>query len=154
MNWYESKPYMVKESNGVLSGIFKEIADDMIKKSCSTCNGIVPKIHYYVTPSGENAEKISELQVKSRIQNGYHISFPIFGRSEMRQFMDNHIFIELVRSPGSAMIVNGAIDYTTKTVNAFKSVIKIWPMILIIIFISIVFGILLWSFVSKLLEYI
>ena len=150
MNWYENKPYMVKESSGVLRGIFHEIADVMIKKSCSACNGITPKVNYYVTPSGETAEKTSELHVKSRIQNGYHISFPIFGRSEMRQFMDNHIFIELVRSPGSAMVVNGAIDYTTKTVNAFKSVISIWPMILIIIFISTIFGILLWSFVSKL----
>ena len=148
MNWYESRPYLIKDSNGTVSGIFKEIADGMIKTSCGACNGILPMINYYVSYSGESAEKTSELNVKDRIENGYHMSFPIFGRSEMRHFMSNHIFIELVRSPGSAMIVNGAIDYTAKTINALKSTIRTWPMILIILLISLLFGILLWSVVS------
>ena len=148
MNWYESRPYIIKGSNGNLSGIFKEIADGMIKTSCGACNGLLPSINYFVTSTGERAEKISEVNVKTRIQYGYHISFPIFGRAEMRHFMDDHIFLELVKSPGSAMIVNGAIDYTAKTANAFKSVTKTWPMILIIILISLLFGILIWTFVS------
>ena len=139
---------MIKDNNGTLNGIFKDIADGMIKSSCGTCNGILPKINYIVAPTGESAEKISEVNVKARIQYGYHISFPIFGRAEMRHFMDDHIFLELVRSPGSAMIVNGAIDYTAKTINAFKSVINTWPMVLIIILISLLFGILIWTFVS------
>ena len=154
MNWYESRPYVSKNINGTVGGIFKEITDEMIKASCGACNKILPRINYYVSRTGENPEKRSELNLKNTIQNGYHISFPIFGRAEIRNFMDGHIFLELVRTPGSAMIVNGAIDYTAKTINAFKSIVIVWPMVLIIILISIIFGIFLWTFVSTIVSFI
>ena len=124
------------------------IADGMIKASCDTCNGVAPRVNYNISPIGESPEKRSELQMKAKIGNGYHISFPIFGRAEMRNFMDGHVFIELVRSPGSAIIVNCDIDYTAKTINALKSIVNVWPMVLIIILMSTIFGVILWFFVS------
>lgn len=148
INWYESRPYVMKDSTGQVSGIFKEIADGMIRSSCGLCNNVQPTINYFKTPNGESAEKESELRVKTNIQNGYHVSLPLFGRAEMRNYMDGHVFMGLVTSPGSALILNGAIDYTGKTVNALKSVITVWPMVLIILLISIIFGILIWTFVS------
>ena len=123
------------------------IADGMIKTSCDACNGVTPRVNYKISPVGESPEKKSELQLKAKIGNGYHMSFPIFGRAEMRNFMDGHVFIELVRSPGSAIIVNGDIDYTAKTINALKSIVNVWPIILITVLLSFISGILVWSVV-------
>ena len=148
VNWHEKSPYLLKSPSGKISGIFKEIADKMIRKSCGTCNGISPSVNYYISPSGESPEKSSEDKCIAKLGLGYHITFPVFGRAEIRNFMDHHIFVLLVQSGGSAMIVSGAIDYAAKTLNALKSVKSTWPMVLISVLMCIVFGILLWSVVS------
>eukprot|EP00795_Rhopilema_esculentum_P001382 gene1382-15786_t len=145
VNWHEKSPYLLKSPSRKISGIFKEIADKMIRKSCGTCNGVSPNVNYYISPSGESPEKSSEAKCLAKLGLGYHITFPVFGRAEIRNFMDHHIFVLLVQSGGSAMIVSGAIDYAAKTLNALKSVQSTWPMVLISILMCIVFGILLWS---------
>ena len=150
MNWYESRPYVIKDKAGKVHGLFKDIAYGMIEKSCDRCNGIAPRINIRVSSNGEEPEKKSELELKEKIERGYHLSFPIFGRAEMTSFMEIHKFVALVKSPGSAMIITDAIDYEAKTLNAFKSVKRVWPMLVIILLLSIIFGTLMWSVVSML----
>ncbi|XP_065064502.1 uncharacterized protein LOC135690773 [Rhopilema esculentum] len=145
LNWYESRPYVTKFANNTVHGIFKQSIDRMVKKSCGTCNGIAPFVNYYIGPNGESPEKNSGLAVKTHIGDGYHITFPVFGRAEIRNFMDHHIFVLLVQSGGSAMIVSGVIDYAAKTLNALKSAKSTWPIVAISLLMSIIVGIMIWS---------
>lgn len=124
------------------------LVDGMIKSSCGTCNNKEPNVYTFQSLSGENPVKQSEIEVKKSIGREFHVSFPIFGYSTLTRYMETHVFIQFIESSGSATVVRNEVDYGAKTVNAFKSIGNIWPMYLITVLITGVFGIIIWAAVS------
>ena len=65
--------------------------------------------------------------------------------------MGVHAFVTIVESNGVATIVRDEVDRAGKTRAAFESMIKVWPMYIIIILTTLMAGICIWFFVSILL---
>ena len=148
LNWYSSPPYVENKDDKDMSGIMSSLVEGMIKQSCDKCNNKEPGIYAYQSLSGENPVKKSETEVKRSIGKEFHVSFPVFGYSTITRYMESHVFILFIESTGSATIVRNEINYAAKTVNAFKSIGNIWPMYLITVLITGVFGIIIWAAVS------
>lgn len=131
-----------------MRGIFKTVVDSMILNVCGKCANKPPAVNWYRSFSGQQPEKKSEIAVKHWIGQNYHISFPIFGRAEITTYESSHVFVLMVNSPGSAVLIRNNIDYAAKTINTLASMTSVWPMLVIIILFSSISGILLWSVVS------
>ena len=127
---------------------------EMISSSCGQCSNQASKVYHFQSLSGENPMKNSQESVKKVIGNEYHISYPIFGSSSIRNYMDSHIFILFVQSAGSATIVKNEIDHSKTTINVFKSILNIWPMYLIVVCLTSLAGILVWFMVRMDIHYL
>lgn len=120
---------------------------DMISSSCGKCNNRASRVFHFQSISGENPMKRSQGLVKKAIGDEYHISYPIFGSSNIRKYMDRHIFILFVQSAGSATVVRNEVDHSSTTKSVFNSIINIWPMYLIVICLTSLVGIIIWFMV-------
>ena len=148
LNWFSNPPYVVNSPGQQMTGIMGNLVKEMIQASCDKCSNEEPKIFAYQSMSGENPVKKSAVEVKQSIGSEFHVSFPIFGYSTITRYMESHVFILFIESSGSATIIRNEIDYAAKTVNAFKSIGNIWPMYLITVLMTGVFGIVIWAAVS------
>ena len=144
MNWYSNPPYVSRAPGLQVSGFMPGLIADMISASCGKCDNRASQVLHYRSLSGENPMKRNEATVKKSVGSDYHISYPIFGSSSITRFMESHVFVLIVQSAGSAAIVKHEVDYSAKTLNAFKSILNIWPMYLIAICMTSLAGILVW----------
>ena len=147
LNWFESRPYVVKDGPFSVEGIFTDIITETIETSCGVCNGRKPVISTFQSRTGENPEKPSELGVKNAIGKEYHISFPVRGSSEMTRYLGVNAFVTLVKSTGIATVVRNELDHTAKTKAAFGAMVNVWPMYIIYVLTTLVAGIIIWFFV-------
>ena len=148
LNWYESKPYVIKTGRSSIEGIFYEVLADTLTQSCGICNGKTSVISPYKSLSGEKPEKTSAKKVMSAIGKEYHVSFPVFGKSDMSTYLKQNVFVALVESPGVAVAVRNDVDYTVKTKAAFSAMLNVWPMYIVLIIMTLLAGIFVWFFVS------
>lgn len=147
-NWYNSPPYVYKRADLIAAGFMHDLLQDMISASCGKCNKQASGVMHFRSRSGNSPMKMNEEKVKMAIGEEYHISYPVFGSASITQYMDKHVFVLFVQSAGSATVVKHVIDYSAKTLNAFKSIVNIWPMYLIVICLTMVAGIVIWSLVG------
>eukprot|EP00795_Rhopilema_esculentum_P001278 gene1278-15663_t len=146
LNWYESRPYVIKTGKSTIEGIFYKVLTDTLTQSCGTCNGKASVISPYKSLSGEKPEKTSAKKVMSVIGKEYHVSFPVFGKSDMSTYLKQNVFVALVESPGVAVAVRNDVDYTVKTKAAFNAMINVWPMYIVLIIMTLLAGIFVWFF--------
>ena len=127
-----------------MSGFMPGLIFDMISSSCGKCENRASEVFHFKSLSGESPMKSSQGMVKKAIGNEYHISYPIFGSSSIRNYMDKHIFILFVQSAGSATVVKNEVDHSSTTMNVFYSIINIWPMYLVVVCLTSLVGIFIW----------
>ena len=117
--------------------------------SCGVCNDNKKReIYFFKSRDGENTEKRSEIKLIDSISSKFHINFPVFGQVETTAYMERFIFISVVKSSGSAMIIRDEHVMSAKTTAVFKSVMGVWPVLVLSFFITVMIGILIWFTVS------
>ena len=117
--------------------------------SCGICNDNKKReTFFFKSKDGENTEKRSERKLIDSVSDKFHINFPVFGQVETTTYMERYIFISVVKSSGSAMIIRDEHAMSAKTTAVLKSVIGVWPLLVVSFFITVITGIFIWFTVS------
>ena len=149
-NYYLLPPYI--DMNGKqLFGVFYQILDEMIQFTCGLCaraqlehrNSV---LDMYKNGRSSYSLKTNELRVILNIDDHTDLSFPIIGTKDQRFFM-GYPYISLVDYPGAVILVK---DKSLNEIVNSKviSLLNVWPLIAVMLLMSVVIGLLVWLFVS------
>ena len=150
VNWYEKAPFVYTTTNNKISNssLFPPIIEDIFKSVCGSCKDYKhPVFYYYKSYTGENPHKSSEFELKRDISKDVDISVPIYGR-EGRNFIDNSVLITVAKSSGCSLIVRRGRDKRMELNTMVKSVLLVWPILVITCLIGAIAGALVWLIVS------
>ena len=137
------------EEKGILEGFFTDMVQNMFIEACGNCKLYnKSEMYLYNTKTGENPNKGSAYKLKQDISKDVDVSFPIYGQSEKSTYIDNSVFLQLVDSPGCALIVRDGKDMLEQLNSLIISVVHVWPLLIISYAIATVCGTLIWLSVS------
>lgn len=149
-NFYLLSPYLSKDANNTLSGVFGKILDDAIHFTCGTCNtpsGLLStKLDKSRNGRGGFAEKASELKTLNEIDEFTDLSFPIIGNT-LSDEMVGYPFVPLVSHPGVVAIVRDK-DINEIVVDMIVMIISIYPLLLLNLLMMVTAGFIVWILVS------
>ncbi|XP_028393402.1 uncharacterized protein LOC114517780 [Dendronephthya gigantea] len=132
--WWSIPPYIYKDKDGNINGIFKRVLDDIVKHCCNGHTNIT----YEPLPLND-----SEV-VKDHIgENGTVISFPIYGEMKDTTFQ-NFPYMPVVEAPGVVFIMT-----TEDSANAAEAVMGAvfqgWPVLVLTLVMAALSGIIIWA---------
>ena len=149
-SYYLLSPYLRKNSNNTLVGVFGEILDNAIHFTCGTCNtpsGLVTtKLDKSRNGRGGFAEKKSELKTLNEIDEFTDLSFPIIGNS-LSDEMVGYPFVPLVAHPGVVVIVRDK-NINEIVIEMIVMIVGIYPLLLLNLLMMITAGFIVWLLVS------
>ena len=149
-NFYLLSPYLSKDANNTLSGVFGKILDDAIHFMCGTCNtpsGLVnTKLDKSRNGRGGFAEKTSELKTLNEIDQFTDLSFPIIANT-LSDEMVGYPFVPLVAHPGVVAIVRDK-DINEIVIDMIVMIVGIYPLLLLNLLMMVTAGFLVWMLVS------
>ncbi|PFX25007.1 uncharacterized protein LOC111330919 [Stylophora pistillata] len=146
IDWWEIPPYIYKDPNNGVSGIFPDILKDLVRQCCdsednSNSDANVPScvhLNYSEVPSND-----SEVVKKQIDKNGTLISMPIYGDMKDVTFQ-NHPFYPVVESPGVVFIVKKE-DSSNAAQAVMEAVFQGWPVLLLTLIMAALSGIVVWA---------
>ncbi|XP_047125709.1 uncharacterized protein LOC105850908 isoform X2 [Hydra vulgaris] len=143
-NLYIKKPFTSADANLNPSGFFLTLLQEMVVKSCGSCQGYSnSKLYFNQSKSGDETIKSSEFDLKNAISNDVDISFPIYGMNG-REVAPDSEFSVLVMSPGIAIVVRNENTINQVINKMLLGVLNVWPVLLISYAIASIFGIVIW----------
>ena len=152
-NWYDAKPYVVKNGPRKLSGLFPELLNIIIPQACGSCNPSYNQttLKLFETKTGISPEKTTEAKLRLTINKNVDFSFPVYGKTDGHGYSTDSggIFLPIVMSPGSAIVVRDEQKSRNKLPALLKTVGNTWPMFLVTFLITLITGYLIWFTVSS-----
>lgn len=150
-NYFQLQPYMgVHTITDVISGIFPTFISGIIKKVCTECRTYrYPTIHFNRTYTGHNPSKLNEIAVRVAISEVTHMSFPIYGKFDVPNFMGNYPYLGVALSQGSAMVVYYEEVKVVEFTALLMKILSSWPIVVIGVLCSCVVGIIYWFTVNS-----
>lgn len=145
-NYFQLQLYMgVHTITDVISGIFPTFISGIIKKVCTECRTYrYPTIHFNRTYTGHNPSKLNEIAVRVAISEVTHMSFPIYGKFDVPNFMGNYPYLGVALSQGSAMVVYYEEVKVVEFTALLMKILSSWPIVVIGVLCSCVVGIIYW----------
>ncbi|XP_065061366.1 uncharacterized protein LOC135688444 isoform X2 [Rhopilema esculentum] len=140
-NYAALKPYIYRDTQGNMVGIFENLLKNITSAICGLCNGRSSRIDFINDGKNGWAEKQSIAQVAKAIDDYVHLSFAIAGREEMPTFQGKP-YISLIDHPG--MVLYTPRPTMSEQVEAMlTSIFQLWPIFILnavfIIFAGVIF---------------
>ncbi|XP_065061575.1 uncharacterized protein LOC135688582 isoform X2 [Rhopilema esculentum] len=142
-NFAASSPYMFRDKNGEIKGLIASILKNMTSSVCGTCKRAPMSVLSFKS-NGKNgwAEKRSIKEMKMDIDDYVHMSFPIFGNSELDLY-NGYAFVPLFSHPGVIYFIIK--DTLAEQIRGMiLNVLNTWPIFLINMLLIILSGFCIW----------
>ena len=145
-------PYVTRESDGKLGGILPRLVERMTSSCCTTCSRTV--VNFDHDGQGNLSVKATYPDLVKSIDQATTFAFPIMGYPDTDKYNSHFGFIPAVETPGMVVLVKKqSADNLALTV--LKSVLGIWPMLLINVLLAVLAGIVMWMLVcNKLIRWL
>jgi len=146
IDWWQIPPYIYKDENDEVKGIFPDILKRLVEECCDkdpeqNNQGSVQscvKLNYSKVPSND-----SEVVKKQINMNGTLMSMPIYGDMKEVSFQ-NRPFYPVVESPGVVFIVKKE-DSSSAAQAVMEAVFQGWPVLLLTLIMAALSGIVIWA---------
>ena len=150
-NYAPSKPYIFRDKFGNINGLLPYIVNNLTSFACGICkrttNAGLSALDFNKNGKNGWAEKRSISDVQRDIDSYVYVSFPILGQQELTYFLGN-AFVPVIKHPGVVFfIIKESLDQ--QVASMIKSVLDIWPIVVINVLMIAVAGIIIWSLVSR-----
>lgn len=146
IDWWEIPPYVYKDKDRNVVGIFPDILSKLVKECCEEQpsqdaeDNDKPCVQLNFT---EVASNDSEVVKKHIGTNGTVMSMPIYGDMKDVTFQ-GHPFYPVVESPGVVFIVKKE-DSTNAAKAVMDAVFQGWPVLLLTLIMAALSGIIIWA---------
>jgi hypothetical protein len=138
--WWSIPPYIYRDKNGDIQGIFKKVLDRIVEQCCNGHTNIT----YEKQPLND-----SEV-VKDHIgENGTVLSFPIYGEMKDTTFQ-NFPYMPVVEAPGVVFIMTNE-DSANAAQAVMDAVFQGWPVLVLTLVMAALSGIIIWALVRAFL---
>lgn len=145
-NYFMEKPYVFRNDDGTLTGLFVDVMDGLIEQVCKTCsvNGVERKstVDWVTNGKGNWAEKHTSQEASSDIIGSPSLSFPFFLDDSTASYLTG-TFVPVISYPGSFLFTM-APAFDNFVDLQIKEIASILPFILIMLLFIVICGILLW----------
>ncbi len=139
--WWNIPPYIYRDREGDIKGIFKTVLDEIVKHCCKGHTNIT----YEKLPLND-----SEV-VKDHIgENGTVISFPVYGEMKDTAFQ-NFPYMPVVEAPGVVFIMTNE-DSANAAQAVMDAVFQGWPVLVLTLVMAALSGIIIWALVSAVIS--
>lgn len=147
IDWWEIPPYIYKDKNGVVSGIFPSVLKRLVSECCdrdpSSTDPNADIAECVKLNFSETASNDSEVVKKNINLNGTVMSMPIYGDMKDVKFQ-SHPFYPVVESPGVVFIVKKE-DSSNAAQAVMEAVFQGWPVLLLTLIMAALSGIVVWA---------
>jgi hypothetical protein len=122
----------------------------MIITACGECpNGHGQSVvHLSDNGKGKPAEKQTQLDVMSDVDDVTDVSFPVPGHVSYTTFLKYYAYVSLVESPGTAYLVVRNDESTSRNNALFSTLGACWPIVLLSFGMALLAGMVIWLMVS------
>ncbi|XP_057300471.1 uncharacterized protein LOC130632586 isoform X2 [Hydractinia symbiolongicarpus] len=145
-NFYLLKPYVYKDEEKDLAGVFSQLLDDLVTHSCGTCerpSGVRnTTLDKKLNGRGSYAEKANFNKVVKEIDGYTDLTFPVIGFSGLVEYF-GYKYVSLLHRPGVVLIVRDK-PISEIVVEMIFMVLSIWPLILLNLIMMTAAGFLVW----------
>lgn len=138
--WVDYPPYLMKDENGNMTGIFHDAFKDMI----NTCCGMNSTDSLNYTREAMNFTELSECMKSDEID----FVFPVLGKHVKSSPYNKARFQELLPSPGIAVSKNRTHLEQWAKWNVIQEFFQSWTVLVLTLLLNAIFGILIWVLVS------
>ena len=138
--WLHSPPYLMKDSNGNISGIFHQAVNQIFRECCRSNSSSM--LNYV-----REARNFEEQKQCMQDRKQYDIVFPLL-YSNIQSLSYASTFQRLIESPGIAVVKNRNFLEQRAKSNALKEISQSWTVLLLALILNAIFGILVWALVS------
>ena len=107
-------------------------------------------VHFDFDESGQKSMQSSEQGCINAASPFVKLVFPIQGRMLQKQFLSEGAFLPLLEYPLTSMVVLKKVTIISKNEAMKKSILSIWPLVLINMLFAVASGFVLWVLVSAL----
>ena len=143
--WVHYPPYLMKDENGNMVGVFHDTLKDMI----NTCCGINSSNSLNYTREAMNFTELSDCVRSDEID----FVFPVLGKHVTGNPYNNARFQEFLPSPGIAVSMNRTHLEQWAKWNVIHEFFQTWTVLVLILLLNAIFGILIWALVSQTTSY-
>lgn len=139
--WVDYPPYLMKDENGNMMGIFHEAFEDIINKCCEMNSS--NWLNY--TRKAINFSELTECMNSDEID----FVFPVRRKQVKSNPYNTERFQELLPSPGIAVLKNRTHLEQWATWNVIHEFFQTWTVLVLALLLNAIFGILIWALVSE-----
>lgn len=136
--WVDYPPYLMRDENGAMTGIFHEEFEDMINKCCNSS-------HWLNYTREANFSELSDCMKSDEID----FVFPVLRKQVRSNRYDAVRFVELLQSPGIAVLTNRTRLEQRAKWNVIQEFFQTWTVFVLALLLNAIFGILIWALVSE-----
>eukprot|EP00111_Clytia_hemisphaerica_P023085 TCONS_00067910-protein len=145
-NYFVLKPYLYRDTDGELNGLFPKVLNEMVQAACGQCtrpqNALDSILDKEKTGRGGLAQKATAKEAIQDIDQYTELTFPVAAHDEMSEFM-GYKFISLVHHPGIAVVVK-VMTINDMIETLIGDMLKIWPIFLLNFLFMVIVGFLVW----------
>jgi len=139
--WVHYPPYLMKDENRSMIGIFPDAFKDII----NTCCGKKFSNLLNYSREAKNFTELTECMKSDEID----FVFPVLGKHVNRNPYNKARFQELLRSPGIAVSKNRTHLEQGAKWNVIHEFFQSWTVLVLALLLNAIFGILIWALVSQ-----
>ena len=136
--WLHSPPYLIKDSNRNISGIFHQAINEIFSECCNS-SSMLNYVH--------EARNFEEQKKCMQEPKQYDIVFPLL-YSNIQSLSYASTFQRLIGSPGIAVVKNRNFLEQRAKSNVLQEISQSWTVLLLALILCAIFGILVWALVS------
>uniref|UniRef100_A0A7M5UJ08 Fibronectin type-III domain-containing protein n=1 Tax=Clytia hemisphaerica TaxID=252671 RepID=A0A7M5UJ08_9CNID len=145
-NYFVLKPYLYRDTDGELNGLFPKVLNEMVQAACGQCtrpqNALDSILDKEKTGRGGLAQKATAKEAIQDIDQYTELTFPVAAHDQMSEFM-GYKFISLVHHPGIAVVVK-VMTINDMIETLIGDMLKIWPIFLLNFLFMVIVGFLVW----------
>lgn len=139
--WIYYPPYLMKDDNGNMIGVFHDAFKDMINRCC----GINSSNSLNYTREAMNFTELSECMKSDEVD----FVFPVLRKHVKTNPYNKARFQELLPSPGIAVSKNRTHLEQGAKWNVIHEFFQTWTVLVLALLLNAIFGILIWALVSQ-----
>lgn len=142
--WVHYPPYLMKDENGNMMGVFHDTFKDMINTCCRKSSpSYCCSLNY--TREAMNFTELSDCMMSDDIE----FVFPVLGKHVPNSPYHKVRFQEILPSPGLAVSKNRTHLEQWAKWNVIHEFFQTWTVLVLTLLLNAIFGILIWALVSQ-----
>lgn len=138
--WLYYPPYLMKDENGNMIGVFHDVFKDIINICCGKNSSNL----FNYTRQAMSFTELSECMKSDEID----FVFPVLGKHVWREY-NRPRFYQLLKSPGIAVSKNRTHLEQGAKWNVIHEFFQTWTVLVLALLLNAIFGILIWALVSQ-----